>query len=270
MLFVQISDMHIRPPGRLAYRRVDTARALERCVAALNALDPRPEFALVTGDMVDFGTDAEYAHFRELMAPLRIPFFMVPGNHDERNALRRAFPDHAHLHDGEFVHYVLDRQPYRLIGLDSTVPGAPHGELCAYRLRWLEERLDEAPDRPTVLFMHHPPFVTGIRHMDAQNCRDGAALGAVVARHRQVTALLCGHVHRFICTGWHGIVASICPSPSHAVTLDLRPDGPPAFSLEPPAYLIHDWGTDLVSQIGFIGDFGGAFPFFDEGGALID
>jgi 3',5'-cyclic AMP phosphodiesterase CpdA len=273
MIFAQISDTHIRPQGRLAYRKVDTAAALAACVAHLNALAPRPAFALVTGDLVDFGSPAEYRRFRELMAPLEIPYFVIPGNHDERGALRSAFADAAYLpKGGEFLHYAIEGHPLRILALDSVVPGAPHGELGAERLAWLEARLAEMPDRPTVIATHHPPFLTGIRHMDVQNCRDGEALGAVVERHPQVRALLCGHVHRFAATLWHGILATICPSPSHAVALDLDPEGPSAFSLDPPACLIHTWTPEgrLVSHISFIGRFDGPYPFFDAAGRLID
>ena len=91
-------------------------------------------------------------------------------------------------------------------------------------------------------------------------------------RHPQVRALLCGHVHRFVATLWHGVVATICPSPAHAVALDLDPRGPSAFSLEPPACLIHAWRPEgqLVSHISYIGRFDGPYPFFDAEGRLID
>lgn len=273
MIFAQISDMHIKPPGRLAYRKVDTAAALARCVAHLNALKPRPEFALVTGDLTDVGSEAEYALFRKLMEPLCIPYFVIPGNHDRRGTLRRILPDAAYRpSNDEFLQYTIDDYPVRLIGLDSLVPGEPYGELGPERLAWLDAQLAAATDRPTVLFMHHPPFITGIRHMDVQNCRDGAALGALVERYRQVQAVLCGHVHRFIATGWHGIAASICPSPSHAVTFDLDPGGPPALSLDPAACLVHVWTQEqrLVSHLSFIDTFAGPYPFFDARGTLID
>jgi len=272
VIFAQISDTHIRPPGRLAYGKVDTAAALERCVAHLNALRPRPAFAVVTGDLVDFGSPAEYRRLRELMAPLAMPYYVIPGNHDERGALRDALRDAAYLpSEGEFLHYTIEGYEPRFLALDSVVAGAPYGELGPARLAWLEARLGEAPDRPTVLLIHHPPFLTGIRHMDVQNCRDGAALGAVVERHRQVRALLCGHVHRFTTTLWHGIAATICPSPSHAVALDLDPAGPSAFALEPPSCLVHLWSEGrLVSHVSFIGSFDGPYPFYDAEGKLID
>ena len=80
----QISDLHIKPPGVLAYGRVDTAKALERCVAALNEFDPAPDFVVISGDLADTPTADEYQHLKQLLAPLKLPFAGIPGNHDAR------------------------------------------------------------------------------------------------------------------------------------------------------------------------------------------
>lgn len=273
MLIAQITDMHIKAAGKLAYRRVDTAEALARCVAHVNGLDPRPDIALLTGDLVDLGRPEEYALLRELLAPLEVPYYVIPGNHDHKDNLRAAFADHPYLQqDDAFLHYSIDDYPLRLIGLDSVVPGDKHGELCPQRIAWLAERLGERPEQPTLLFLHHPPFLTGIEHMDVQNLLDAAPFGVLVERHPQIVHILCGHVHRPTHTLWHGVPASIGPSPSHAVALDLRAGGPPAYVLEPPACHLHSWqpGGGLVSQISYIGTFDGPHPFFDAEGRLID
>ena len=97
MLIAQVTDPHIKAAGRLAYRTVDSAQKLRDCVAHLNALDPRPDIVLLTGDLVDLGRPEEYAVLREILAPLAAPVYVIPGNHDERGALRAAFSDHAYL-----------------------------------------------------------------------------------------------------------------------------------------------------------------------------
>jgi 3',5'-cyclic AMP phosphodiesterase CpdA len=273
MLIAQITDTHIKANGRLAYGRVDTAEMLARCVEHLNGLSSGPDVALVTGDLVDKGRPEEYAVLRDLLAPLDMPLYVIPGNHDERRAFRDAFADHSYLpSDGRFVHYVIDEYPVRLIGLDTTIPGAEGGVMCAERLAWLDARLAEEPARPTVIFMHHPPFITGIRNMDVNNCKGGAELGALVERHPQVIRLLCGHVHRAIQVHWHGVTASIAPSPAHAVAYNLREDAPHDFRLEPPACEIHYWREDtgLISHLTFIGDYEGPYPFRSTDGHFID
>ncbi len=272
MIFAQITDTHIRMPGRLAYGKVDTGAALERCVDHLNALAPRPECVLVTGDLADFGRHEEYAHFVTLMDRLDIPYYVVPGNHDDRDALRRMLKAASYLPGTGRLNYAIDGFPLRFLALDTLVPGQPHGEVGAEGLEWLDHQLSLERGKPTIVFMHHPPFLTGITHMDAQNCRDADAAIAVLARHPQVRALLCGHVHRFVATREAEMEMLICPGTSHAVALDLAPDGPSRFSMDPPGCLLHAWTSEsrLVSHISFVGEFDGPHPFFDERGRLID
>lgn len=272
MIIAQISDTHIKPDGRMAYRKVDTAQFLARCVDHLIGIQPRPDVVLATGDLVDAGTPEEYQRLRRLLEPLPMPVYLIPGNHDDRTALLEVFADHEYLpRDSRFLHYVIEGYPVRLIGLDTLVPGQGGGLMCGERLAWLEARLAEAPSRPTVLFMHHPPFLTGIEHMDRQGLAGADAMGKVVQRHPQVEAVLCGHLHRPIHVRWYGSVASTAPSPAHQVVLDLREDGPPEFAMEPPACLIHLWreGTGLISHTSHIGEFDGPYPFYEHG-HLID
>ena len=92
MLIAQITDLHILPPGRLAYGRVDTAKALERCVAVLNEFRPAPDFVVISGDLADTPTSEEYDYLKRLLAPLKLPFAGIPGNHDSRELMRAAFP----------------------------------------------------------------------------------------------------------------------------------------------------------------------------------
>jgi 3',5'-cyclic-AMP phosphodiesterase len=263
MLIAQITDTHIRPKGVLAMGRVDTAGHLARAVAHIAALRPAPDVVLITGDLVDAGMAEEYAHFKELLAPLAMPVYLIPGNHDLRDPLRAMFADHRYLPSGEFLQYVVDDGPVRLVALDTLAPGAPHGELCDRRLDWLAARLDES-DRPTILFMHHPPFACGMREFDKARLNVGAErLAAIVQRHPNVEGILCGHVHRPIQMRWAGTIASIAPSTAHQATLDLAPDAPLMYSMEPPAVALHQWhpGAGLVTHLSYIGDYDGPYPF---------
>jgi Icc protein len=272
MLIAQISDTHIKAPGRMAYGRVDTAAMLERCVADIVRRDPQPDLVVITGDLVDLGQAEEYAHLNLLLKHLRQPVIAVPGNHDEREAMRQALADHAHLSKQGFLHFSIDdRYPLRIVGLDTVVPGKGHGELCNERLTWLEATLSRHHGRPTLLLMHHPPFLTGIEHMDCIGLEQREQFLDIVARHHQVVAILCGHLHRNIQTQIGGRRALTCPSPAHQVDFDLRPGAPSRFRMEPPGYLMHWWnGEQLVSHSVILGEHEGPFPFFDDAGRLID
>ncbi len=274
-LLVQLSDLHIKAGRRLAYGRVDTAAFLEACVARVVARHPDADAVVITGDLVDHGTPQDYALLRELLQPLlrehpRRPVYLLPGNHDERRALREAFPEHPHLQSGgSFIQYEAAVGPLRLLALDTVVPGEGGGSLCAERLAWLSERL-AASDWPAVLLMHHPPFDTGIGHMDRLGLQGARAFEAVVSSHPQVQAILCGHLHRTIHTRVGRTPASTCPSPAHQVALDLRAGGPDCYVMEPPGYQLHRWdGRRLVTHTALVDDFAGPFPF-REAGRLID
>ena len=128
-----------------------------------------------------------------------------------------------------------------LLLLDSSVPGKPHGELDAPTLQWLDATLASSPDRPALLFLHHPPFKAGIWHMDRQNLLNAGELAPIVRRHPRVQLIATGHVHRATLTMFAGVPTTICPAPNHAVDLDLAELREPSFKVEPPAFHLHTW-----------------------------
>jgi 3',5'-cyclic AMP phosphodiesterase CpdA len=165
------------------------------------------------------------------------------------------------VHDGEAEDYAA--LTVRLIGLDSLVEGRAHGHLGGDQLAWLDGQLKAAPDRPTLVFVHHPPFATGIAFMDAIGLTDGDALAAVIGKHSHVGLIACGHVHRMIVSRLGGVPVIVGPGVAHHVVFDLAADAPSRWILEPPAYLLHQWSaaTGFVTHQVFIGDYGAAVPF---------
>ena len=176
MLIAQLTDLHLRPPGRAAYRVAETNMLTERAFNKLRTLRPQPDVVVITGDMTDCGLAEEYALLRTLLSALPMPVFMVPGNHDRRDNLKAAFSDWPTIAaDPDFVQFVVDDYPLRLIGLDTVVEKSGAGALCERRLAFLSEALEAEPKRATVVFMHDPPFDCGIRHMDKIRLIDGSA-----------------------------------------------------------------------------------------------
>ena len=149
MLIVQISDFHLLPIGELAYKAADTASALRKVVDHINGLVPVPDVVIVTGDVADGGRLDSYHLARELLAPLEMPVFMVPGNHDHKGRMAKVFSDHSYLRPnpgspiGDFICYTIEEFPVRLIALDTVTPGDHGGGLCPRRLAWLEATLLE-------------------------------------------------------------------------------------------------------------------------------
>jgi 3',5'-cyclic AMP phosphodiesterase CpdA len=263
-MLVQLSDPHIVAPGHRLLGRIDTPALLSQAVAGVLALQPAAGAVVLTGDLVDRGSAEEYAHLRVLLAPLRCPVWLIPGNHDDVAAMRAAFPDHDELTPVDVpalaahVLWVRERDGLRLVALDTVVAGAPHGALCEQRLAWLDRTLAAAPGLPTIVAMHHPPFVTGIGHMDAMGLHGGASgLEAVLRRHPQVERVVCGHLHRPILRRFGATVAMTIPSTAHQMVLDLRDGAPPAFRCEPPGFALHALrGGALVSHLVAVGEHG--------------
>ena len=275
-ILVQLTDLHIREPGRLAYRRVDTSAYLRATVEAVLELRQRPRAVVVSGDLTDFGRPDEYASLQAQLAPLEdagLAVYLMPGNHDDRAALRRSFPHHPYLGDGPTVQFAVDVGPLRLLALDTVVPMRSEGALDAERLAWLERQLEASGDMPVVIAMHHPPFETLIGHMDKIGLLSGGPeLEAIVSRHRNVERVICGHLHRAIDVRFGGTIASTCPGPAHQVCLDLDPDAVSAWTLEPPSFRVHAWNPRerrLVTHLAASGAFAGPYPFFEDG-VLID
>lgn len=251
MLIAQISDTHILAADSGEPAADIRADNLAHCVAAINRL--QPDVVVCTGDTVQNGQPQEYARLRELLAPLRCPIYLIPGNRDANDALRRAFADFAYLPDGgEPLCYAIDDYPLRLIGLDSTADGQRKGFFGVERQEWLARTLAEQPDRPTLLFIHHPPFDVGDHYVGGYaNSDDSTALAEIVNHNRQVVRLLCGHVHWPVHTCWAGTQSSIMPS----VAVDVRKGVEETAAQGRPVFLLHQYapGKGIVSQQVFAG-----------------
>lgn len=238
MILAHLSDTHITPPGTLLYNHVDTASALRQAIRRLQALQPRPDAVIITGDLVNAGSPAEYVLLREILGELSQPLLLLPGNHDQRNHLRQMFPAQTVPLQEERMNGRVLLAGLPILCLDTVVPGSDGGVLTPTTLAWLDRCLAEHP-QPCIVAMHHPPFATGIAGMDQIGC-NGADLADCLTRHPHVLAVICGHVHRFVVGRIDSRPAIIAPSPAHQIQLKL--DGSPddlAYTLEPGGFLLH-------------------------------
>jgi len=159
-----------------------------------------------------------------------------------------------------FVQYVVDAGPIRFVVLDTLAEGRHGGGFCDRRAGWLRDTLAAAPDRATILVLHHPPADTGIDWMTTHPDEPWVArLRGAIAGQGQIVGLLSGHVHRAIVTRWAGIPLIVCPSTSPQVALTLAPidpdvpDGRAMIVAEPAGYALHHWnGSDVVTHFGSV------------------
>ena len=236
---VQLSDPHIGADWGVR----DPAEALARAVAEARALEP--DATIVTGDVAEHAADAEYELAREILAGAGAPVHVLPGNHDDRAALRRHFglPGAG----AERVTYAAESGGLRMLILDSTIPGEDAGELGAEQLAWLDGELS-ASAAPALVALHHPPIATGIPAADALalDAEDGAALRALAARHAHVLRIAAGHVHRTIAGEQSVFVA---PSAYVQLRLELRAEETDV-TAEPAGFAVHVLtGGGLASHV---------------------
>jgi 3',5'-cyclic AMP phosphodiesterase CpdA len=246
LLVAQISDTHILVPESDHPAALLRGDCLRRTVADVN--QQQPDAVIFTGDTVQHGQPEEYARLRELLAPLEAPLYLVPGNRDDKNQMRAAFSDYTYLPaSGEFLHYTIEDHDIRLVGIDSTLVGERKGRFCEKRQAWLDKTLSDQPDRPTLLFVHHPPFDVDTHYVGGyRRPEEVKALENIVKGHTQVIGLLCGHVHWSVERDWAGTEARIMPS----IAVDVRKGIDETEAREQPIYLLHRLSEEagLVSQ----------------------
>ena len=260
MLIAQITDMHLgfQPgdPNELNRKRLDSV------LSALMDDGRVPDLMLATGDLAEHGAVATYETLQRLFLDLPFPVWPIPGNHDLRGNFRSVFSDLPITDDSGDVRYVVETGPLRIVMVDTLEEGRHGGSFGPERTAWLDRTLADAPDRPTLVALHHPPVDSGNAWMSEDSDASWVeGLRVVIARHPQVVRLLSGHLHRGMLTGFGGSTLSVCPATAPQVALDFRgldtrhPDGRDMIVAEQPGFALHYWnGRDLVTQFGAGGE----------------
>lgn len=269
MLIAQMTDIHIgfdpeEQPEELNLRRFRST--LARILGGPN----RPDMLVLSGDITDNGDIESFSDLATLLSGCPFPVWPMVGNHDSREGLLHAFP---HVRgEGGFVHYAVEAQGLRLVLLDTLDPGRHGGAFCAERAEWLAKELAEHAQTPTLIFMHHPPVVSGIDWMDPAAEEDWIfRFGSVVEGQGQIIGIHCGHLHRPIHTSFRGIPLSVTGSCAPPVAMDLRPvdldspDGRDLITTEPPSYALHLWnGISIVSHYEYVSGWNALAHYTDK------
>lgn len=191
---LQLTDCHLMADPRAELKGICTRALFERVLAAVRTRHGALDRLIVTGDLTHDEQLATYESLRELLLPWLPRLRLIPGNHDHRERMRQAFPERIQPLGQRNV-FVEDVGGWRLLGLDSHVPGELHGRLGDEQRAWLDEQLTAHPGS-AVVFLHHPPILVGCEWLDRIGLQDAPELLALVRRHANVRAVVCGHVHQ--------------------------------------------------------------------------
>jgi 3',5'-cyclic AMP phosphodiesterase CpdA len=216
---LHLSDTHIQPAERDRLVGADTLHNVRTALEWFDASGLAADLLVISGDLANSGEVVGYQRLRSVLDPWStghgIPVVAAMGNHDTRAAFRQVMLEDDPTSD-EPVDYVRWIGRLRVIALDCTVPGAPHGETRAAQLDWLGAELRTPADEGTVVVLHHPPTIEPGALEDIVRLRGADELEAVV-RGTDVVAVLAGHVHHTVAGAFAGAFCSTAPAVSYTV-----------------------------------------------------
>ena len=219
----------------------DEPRSLTRAQAVMDHLEnlPHPlDAVLVSGDIADHGRRSEYELARKVLLTSRHPVIVLPGNHDERAAFRTGLLDEPTSINTGPINQVHRGAGFVLAAVDTSIPGRHDGLLDDDTLTWLDDVLTQTDTQtPVLIAFHHPPVELHVQFIDSIRQFGEQKLAALIERHRNVVALLCGHAHTAAATTFAGRPLIVAPgvvstlrlpweeqtSPDHHSHLDLPP-----------------------------------------------
>ena len=202
---LHLTDIHLFADPAARWGQAHPASALEAVLDAIEADAWRPDLCLVTGDLSEDGSVASYEQVRDALAVLGLPVYVVPGNHDAADAMRRVFADGPVRWSRSF-----EAGAWRIIALDSQLKGEARGRLGVDELAALESTLRSGDARPTLVMLHHP--VAAVCPMPSCQLDDAAAFFAITQRFPNVRVAVSGHVHCADDRSAHGVRSLVTPS----------------------------------------------------------
>lgn len=197
---LQITDTHLFAGKDESLLGVNTWASYDAVLQAIAAQQREYDLIIATGDLAQDHSIEAYQHFAEGISRLPAPCVWLPGNHDFQPAM---FDTLAKAKIADAKHIFLGEQ-WQLVLLDSQVFGVPHGMLSEYQLEWLEKTLALAPERHTLVLLHHHPQASGCTWLDQHSLRNPHQLDAVLERYPLAKTLICGHIHQEMDIEWQG------------------------------------------------------------------
>ena len=240
MIIAQISDTHLALDTPDAVYRIGD---FERTIDDINSLDPAPDLIIHSGDIVQNAREDEYEEAARILARAKAPVHLMVGNKDDRNTLRKAFPDHSYLQsDGKFIAYTIEDHPVRIIVLDTLKPGSNKGEFCDERIAAFASTIQLDGKKPVAVFAHHPPFLVNEGpdplHFETQETMQRFC--DVLLTCSSLKGIFCGHVHR----GVAGLVGDVPVLVMPCIATPLRRGDYPPNLVNCPIYHIHRFDAD--------------------------
>ncbi len=192
---VQLSDLHLYQNRDGLLAGVPTWNTFESVLADVQRRHGTLDYLVLTGDLAQDEALATYFMLREALAAWAGRYRIIPGNHDDREMLREAFPD-LFPRDAGTLNFVVHTGGWKIIGLDSHIPGEVRGCVDGAQLEWLKRELEQSASAPALLFVHHPPVPIDVAWIDELGLEQAAGLVQMVEATPAVKVVCAGHVHQ--------------------------------------------------------------------------
>ena len=206
---VQITDPHLFQDTNGELLGVNTQASFSQVLSEIQQQQYDYDLVLATGDLVQDNSDEGYLRFRQEVKALNNKMvFWIPGNHDFQPKMFEILKEET----VSAKKHILLGDKWQILLLDSQVQGVPHGQLEAEELDWLKLKLQEYPERYSLVVLHHHLLSTGSAWLDQHNLRNANELAEVLAPFKNVKALLYGHIHQQVDSEWLGYQVMATPS----------------------------------------------------------
>lgn len=197
----QLTDTHLFADETPTLSERQTNQTFQQALSRLKQLNPQPDLILLTGDLSQDDSPESYEYLYAAIAPLNIPTYWLPGNHDQNlEALVEILSEPPCS-----PHKVFQQGGWQIILLGTMQPQQIQGRLAQEALDWLEEQLQAEPALPTLVALHHHPVPIGSAWMDRINLENADEFLAVCDRYPQIQVVLNGHIHQVLDETRNGI-----------------------------------------------------------------
>ncbi|MDP2571823.1 phosphodiesterase [Vibrio penaeicida] len=248
---LQITDVHLAARPSTVSDVLNTHQIFENAVKKIQSDLPmlgEIDAVIVTGDISDKGDLSSYEVFKSIIDQLQLPYFLIPGNHDKREPLRQCFHQHQYMSQSGEINWVQPLDDFMIIGLDSTIPNKGEGELTQDTLSFLSDALNSQPDKPALVALHHPPFMSGIPFMDNIRLNNSESFARVIEQASQDVRIICGHLHNSIVCDIGGSTVISSPAIASTFLTDYRENAQVGFVKSTGGYMVHDWDNGFRSS----------------------
>ncbi len=191
VFIAQVTDIHLFASENQELLGMTTIQSFQAVIQRLAEVRSQLDLLLLTGDLSNDGTYQSYESLQNLLSPLQIPTYCLPGNHDSYTVMEQVLNIKLFSRRKSF-----ERGGWNFILLNSCVSGSEHGYLSADTLEWLDSQLTIMNNKPTLIALHHSPFSVNSDWLDASKLQNPEELFAILDRYPQVKLVLFGHIHQ--------------------------------------------------------------------------